>query len=350
MKPEDMTEAFGKSEVPLYTGFLRGYRVWRISNMAGEDLRGACLRSTSQSEYAWTPRTVETASCANMERFKVAIRQLREQQQYTLGARMRYPRFITLDQREDLEAQFEHLEERLQRLYRSARDLKGHKTPSAGPPCAGCGLYAFHHPDRFVDNQGTLPTNFETMPELYLLGSVRATGTIIVGSKGIRAEKMEVEALTVAFRPGAEINRLRLEAQAQAIHSLWYFGKQFGVPVYGDMDQLLRNHPPTPLDGIEDISGWRPQEPKALAAVEEDSPVPAVAIIADTAPSPAVVATTVTSPAVSPRDVPAPKPGRHFLDGVAWITDLKTGRRTKVFGATFNISFREDYSNGSQGD
>lgn len=323
-------EAFsGMGEAPLYTGFLRGYRIWRISTRHGDAT--ACLRSTSQSDYFWTPGTVEVASCGNVERYRTAIQQLKAQQNETLLA-LWNARSLSSWHREVLDNNLRELTDRLTRMQHSANVLRGHRTPSAYPPCRSCGLYAFHHPDRFSQHNGTLPSNFESTPGLYLLGSVKATGTIVIGAKGMRAEKMEIEALTVGFDVADIVTVARLRVRRQAAEQLQHFGRLFKVPVYSDMRWLLKEHPPTPLDGIEDTGGWEARKAiKAVTTMEEDGPAPAMVLI-PTAPAPA----------------PAWPVRSKVLEGTAWITDLKTQRRTKVFGV--NISFREDYSNDAQGE
>lgn len=317
-------------EKPLYTGFLRGYRIWKISFGSNQNPI-ASLRSTSHSEYAWTPRTIEIAACSNEAKYRNLVNVLLGQESVLLG---RHARASSVSQRKEIESDLRYTRDRIGRLVADLRVMAGHPSPSAKPPCMMCGLYAFHHPRHFEENDGTLPTNFSTVPEMYLLGSVKATGTIVVGSRGMRAEKMQVEALTIGFNPYEDVDSnsiVGVEWRVKTLQHLVKFGEQFEVPVYAGMSELLHQHPPTPLEGVGDTSGWEAL-PKAAFTVEEERPAPAVAYIS-------TASTPVTGNLHASGHLRT-----SFLDGVAWITDLTTGRRKKVFGV--NISFREDYSDG----
>jgi hypothetical protein len=90
-----------------------------------------------------------------------------------------------------------------------------------------CGFYAAYK---------TVPYEYIGNP---IWGSIKATGRILVGTRGFRAQKVEVEALCV--NPGA---RYTLVEDAKRT------GDHYGVPVFHDLDAMLAEFPPHDLQGI----------------------------------------------------------------------------------------------------
>lgn len=98
--------------------------------------------------------------------------------------------------------------------------LRGHKVPSINGPCTECGFYAIFDPDSAINYGGRYlyPRGGQTY------GSIKATGNVVIGERGFRAQIAEIEALAGDT------------AQAAA--------EYYGVPWYSSLDGLAVDYPP----------------------------------------------------------------------------------------------------------
>jgi hypothetical protein len=116
-----------------------------------------------------------------------------------------------------------------------------HLTPAPHGPCT-CGFYASHR---------GLPLEYLNQP---IFAVIKATGRILLSDIGFRAERIEIEALSVGSRLFWEFNdftRLRI------------IGRHFDVPVFVNPEEMLAAHPPQDLAGLipapeVDYSAWFP--------------------------------------------------------------------------------------------
>lgn len=70
-------------------------------------------------------------------------------------------------------------------------------------------------------------------------GSVKATGRILLGTRGFRAQKIEIEALCAS-----QSYRLHRSGILEKI------GNHYNVPVFHDLDALLAEFPPSGFEGF----------------------------------------------------------------------------------------------------
>ncbi len=114
------------------------------------------------------------------------------------------------------------------------RDHDGAAGGSARVPAEGCtcGYYAY----------GRLAYAREESAARHVLAVVAASGTVIAGTRGIRAQTARIEALWLGRRAGDE-----LAAQVGARYP--------GVPLFRDRDRMLAAHP------LTDLESYRPAVP-----------------------------------------------------------------------------------------
>src|SRR5262245_32379778 len=157
----------------LVSGSLRGYRTWRLLKRR-EPLPAGALPLTSVTRpVVWTP---------------------------TLEARCCFP--PTIDQHAAVP---------------STSSLASHRSPSRG---CECGIYAWYAPgDTRVLHAG-------------VFGAVEASGLVLMGDRGYRAQRARISALVTRNR--------RLAAACAAA----------GVTVYGHRRDLLRDYPPDDLSAL----------------------------------------------------------------------------------------------------
>lgn len=100
-------------------------------------------------------------------------------------------------------------------------DFSHQETASPHPECT-CGIYAFYKASRASNYFGIIG------------GAVAASGTIVPGTKGFRAERARIEALTVLR------NRFREpELLEETLRS-----KYHGVPIFSNWESLVKEFPP----------------------------------------------------------------------------------------------------------
>lgn len=89
-----------------------------------------------------------------------------------------------------------------------------------------CGIYAVHNPED-VDTRG------------WVFGSIKAYGKVTLGTRGFRAAKAEIEAIT-------------------GLNGTDFIGTLYKVPVYKDVDQLLEKFPPISVEHL--LGDWALEE------------------------------------------------------------------------------------------
>lgn len=159
--PEDFT-----SEEKLYPGTLRGYRYWRVNRFLA-DKHGTPLTGVSVESFVWEP----TGNCAKC-------------------------------------------------VYLGVPGYKEAHSPDSIPhPECQCGFYAWYDPQGAIQNHGN---SWMGIDGDLVLGVIEASGLIVPGSKGFRAEKADI----VALVPGR--NRIS------------------GYPVHllSSVDDLIQGYPP----------------------------------------------------------------------------------------------------------
>ena len=179
---------FGSME--LVPGTLRGYRGWRW------DEGGRCLISTGFF-HQWSPRQLQPdATCLrpDTEAFRLhAIPGLLDPE------RLSFPPC----------------------------------RPSPLPECT-CGYYASYAPRAYVDHGWLYSLD-------YLHGTVSAHGAIVLGTKGFRAQRVELDALW-----------------GRASHIA---AKAYGVPWFATEREMLQEFPPSNMDELLGNKGVEPRHP-----------------------------------------------------------------------------------------
>jgi hypothetical protein len=202
MHKEDQNYSMhGMHDVPLFPGFLRAYRSWDCDCCSENDgwltriLTGrvaAHLESVYVGSHCWRPG-VNAAQCAQFgTRFSATSVSEMLAALYPPGRR---PKRCFWDMRPNC---------------RWAPDGNG----AAGLDCQ-CGFYGTH---------GDFPSDYIYTRSIH--GSFKATGRVILGKKGIRAEKAEVEALVGGGKHAGDL------------------ADRFGVPLFRTRAALLKKFPP----------------------------------------------------------------------------------------------------------
>jgi hypothetical protein len=122
-----------------------------------------------------------------------------------------------------------------------------------------CGIYAVHQLGH-EDNRG------------WILGSVKAYGKTIVGTRGFRAGKAEIEALTLNLRGLNHFTRWSIKNLAgetvlvgtdtDSVQQLWdmvdKMGEKYQVPVFRSAKALVEAFPPISVDHL--LGDWEAEE------------------------------------------------------------------------------------------
>lgn len=198
---------WGKGK-PFVAGFLRGFRIWL--------LKGDKLGSTAWDSN-WVPG-VNVAECQSRLR---AMNALQELGIYAACTCVHCQTLFTQPTASEL---------------RQARwnQFIDHVAPAASNDglCNRCGFYGYHEMDS-LDNSETYVPGFDDMKSSFIVGSFKATGSVILGTVGFRAEKVEVEALCGNYpRIGKELSR------------------QYNVPWFETREELLTQFPFVPMEGF----------------------------------------------------------------------------------------------------
>jgi len=180
----------GDAGRPFVAGTLRGYRTWQALNRWAKVPPGSLpLTSVTQRHVVWTP---------------------------TLTARCIPPESSSLPS--------------------AAPTLPpGHSSPSIG---CRCGIYAWYEPD----DTGILSGR--------VFGVVEASGLILIGDRGFRAERTRIAAV---------VSRNRRIAAACT---------EAGIAVYPSRRKLLRDHPPDDLTSLlgDEHERHRDRSPASMTA------------------------------------------------------------------------------------
>lgn len=191
----------GKSFV---AGFLRGFRMWRMGDAelnstaypnftwkVGPNVAICQNKLTIDSDAAWSVLPCECIACIG-------------------GAS---PANVH-QRREETRAAF-----------------KNHKAPSRDQVCNSCGFYAYHMPERLLTERAYTPLR---VSDLHIFGSIKATGSIVMGTLGFRAERVEVEAL-----------------YGGGILSGPKIAERYGVPWFESPQELVEKFPFTRMQDFE---------------------------------------------------------------------------------------------------
>lgn len=246
---------FGAEELPLVAGFARAYRVWMRTPKFPD------LRSLSQNSHLPWARGKNTARCLVPEYLHRQINEFRREADRGLIGRP------------VADSEIAKLKKKLYRFMDEE-----HVIPSLDEYCGHCGFYGMHTPQLLTERENA---GYYFLMNGCVLGSFKATGRVVMGELGIRAQYAEPEALCACA--GTDVR-----AVADA----------YNLPYYPSMEELVKDFPPT--------------------FAEE--------------------------PTVEPTPVEPMPSIERVLSGPAWVTDLKTGHRAKVGIGKFRIQFREDYS------
>jgi hypothetical protein len=80
------------------------------------------------------------------------------------------------------------------------------------------------------------------------MGVVRASGRIILGTEGFRAERAEVEALY--YSPIAEVAYERFHLGKDYYGMLHLLGEAYGVPVFDSWEEAVAAMPPSDVSEL----------------------------------------------------------------------------------------------------
>lgn len=160
---------YGDERSSLYPGTLRGYRVWELSK--GPIMRRPILKPIVIRGRAWRPQ---------LNRAKCKIGWTDKLSRYGMGLH------------------------------------------SFDPKCT-CGLYAVHDP---------LDAPYVSGLKLGIFGSIKASGVVVIGGRGFRAEKAQIEALCCLSFLGEH------NEQAERV------ARRYAVPLYSNPRELIDNFPP----------------------------------------------------------------------------------------------------------
>jgi hypothetical protein len=205
---------FSGEERPLVAGFMHGFRAWRPAPVpfGSRPVReGAKLRS-SNAFYVWTQGR-NTAACNSIDNMRHDLTQWDRiyQKNCQCGGCPSY-------------------DEQLARALDQFSRLLAHQIPSNGPDCKACGFYALHNLRQFRE---AVAGHMYIGPAATIYGSIKATGTVIIGTKGFRAQYAEIEALA---GPNAEP-----------------YAKYYDVPWFPEgLDSLARAFPATTVEGVDE--------------------------------------------------------------------------------------------------
>lgn len=183
-------------------GFCRGFRMWMVRDGSVR------LRSTAFQQYVWNGG-VNVADC-----------------QAKLSAQVR-ANDTTMPC--DCECCTGRIDEIRADRAKTLAAFETHKAPSTDENlCRKCGFYAYHMPKYLTAHSSLMPG----LPAgHYIFGSIKATGHIVLGTRGFRAEYVEVEALYGSGTIGPIV------------------AEQYGVPWFENQDRLVEEFPFTPLEG-----------------------------------------------------------------------------------------------------
>lgn len=103
--------------------------------------------------------------------------------------------------------------------------IQGHPAPQRN--CA-CGFYAAYK---------DIPREYRHHP---IWGSVKATGRVLIGTRGFRAEKVEIEALCAGTEGFSFISEETIQR----------LGNHYSVPTFPSPEAMFKAFPPQSLDGL----------------------------------------------------------------------------------------------------
>lgn len=101
-----------------------------------------------------------------------------------------------------------------------------------------CGFYAMHHMNDFRDRFLCSLTSWSTSPA-FIYGAIEGSGSVLVGTKGFRAEKARILGLVIGNSSIAK-----------------HLGARYKVPVFRSRRKMLREFPPidtSPLKESDDV-------------------------------------------------------------------------------------------------
>lgn len=203
------TNPYGSySEPEMYMGSLRGYRAWSFygeTDYANRD--GRC------EERCW-PYCGEPEHMAPLKSVFISRYEYKPGVNEAICAR--------------------------DNLFNACPAGSDHVVPTPG---CGCGFYATYYgfPAEYINRA--------------VLGTVRATGRILLGERGFRSTKVEIESLAVGYDI-ADVERPKV------FRALKMLGEHYDVPVFEHPAELLRAFPPVEVDGLpfiqtpEDYNDW----------------------------------------------------------------------------------------------
>jgi hypothetical protein len=194
---------FSGEERQLVAGFYRGFRMWLGRQTTG-------LRSTAYPAHRWQIG-VNTAICQT----KILLERD--------GLPLIDCKCISCSNNQ----------EAVKLAYKNRLALFGsHKSPemSNNDLCSKCGLYAYHMPEMLHLSNAYVPSVSDKHGG-YIFGSIKATGSIIFGDLGFRAEHAEVEALYGGANGPA-------------------LAEEYGVPWFKTQAEMVEYFPFIPLENF----------------------------------------------------------------------------------------------------
>lgn len=123
--------------------------------------------------------------------------------------------------------------------------LRNCRTPARA---CSCGFYASYSPE--TNFFKSLLSGWSAIPLPPIFAAVEASGRVLMGSKGVRAEKMRVIALALdeEHMMGNYYKPLKM---GEALHSLTLAAEKYQVPSFGwDLPAMVEAFPPPDLSNI----------------------------------------------------------------------------------------------------
>lgn len=235
MSLPEHSRRYSLRDVPTYPGTLRGYRQWSFRLYQAPPL----LLYTSRVTYDGLR---DFPMEHNGRRFD-AMRHMQDKQQ-VLAWRVGLNQALCYHQDLPIIVEYQRTDvwgtSVLRELVGFAVSSEGNPKHEAPDPSCACGLYGLHKEARLNTSDGLMGYGGQAV-----FGSIKASGRMLIGEHGFRAQFAEVEALSPS---PACISSAEKRAGIRQI------AEAYGVPYFKSMIELLEAFPPPTID-LEAIPG-----------------------------------------------------------------------------------------------
>lgn len=143
-------------------------------------------------------------------------------------------------------------EHRIEELHRDGpswdfhfENIRDHELSGPPNPKCQCGFYASYDPETdFYDGNPGYGVN--ALGNLMVRGVVEVSGRVIMGTKGIRAEKMQIKALALDhFKLGPWLSLPEAKPVVESMYGfLGQVAAKYGIPAYREAEAMHADFPP----------------------------------------------------------------------------------------------------------